>query len=293
MNDSPWMPVLLGLLAGMCFGVSVVVARFGLFRADARTGSLVSIATTACAYWVLFPFFLHESVWTAPVLWRFVPLFALIGVFSPGLSLLLAFEGNRVLGPTLSATVASTAPLFAAIFAVALLGEQPSLPVVLGTLAIVAGVIVLSWRGRSVRDWRLGAVLALLGAAVIRGGVHIGSKVGFGLAEAPFTGALVTFSASFAVMAAAYQLSGRRLPVSELKRVAPWFVLTGLLNGVGLLATYSALSLGRVVVVSPMVSTYPLFTLGLASLLHFERASRRVLLGVVMVVAGVAAIAAR
>ena len=67
-----------------------------------------------------------------------------------------------------------------------------------------------------------------------------------------------------------------------------WFALTGILNGVAVLCLYHALSTGAVVLVSPIVATYPLFTLMLSALvLREERMSGTLIAGVALTVAGV------
>ena len=59
-------------------------------------------------------------------------------------------------------------------------------------------------------------------------------------------------------------------------------------------ALYSALNTGPVYVVSPIVATYPLFTLGLsAAFLRHERLTRRLIGGVVLTVTGVVLLLAR
>ncbi len=57
---------------------------------------------------------------------------------------------------------------------------------------------------------------------------------------------------------------------------------------------YSALNAGPVQIVSPIVATYPLFTIALAALvLRQERLSRRLIAGVALIVAGVVVLLAR
>ena len=67
-------------------------------------------------------------------------------------------------------------------------------------------------------------------------------------------------------------------------------VLTGMMVCGGIAFLYSALEVGNVVVVSPLIATYPLFTLVIALAIGMEQLNARVVAGVVLVVAGVAAI---
>ncbi len=292
MADPDVRAVALALLAAALFGVSNLVARFGLQHADARSGAQVSIGATAALYWVLLPFVLDEVAWPAAALAVFVAVFCLVGLVSPSLSLFFAFEGNRRLGPTVSGTLASTAPLFASASAVVVLGERPGPLVAGGTLAIVAGVMVFSWRGRGAPGGPWWAVLFPLGAAFFRGNVQMGSKLGFAAIPAPFAAALITFTVSFLAVWGVNRLLGHRVALAALRGGARWFVLTGVLNGLAILGLYSALNVGRVVVVSPVVATYPLFTFAISLLLRIERLGPRIALGVALVVSGVIAISA-
>jgi drug/metabolite transporter (DMT)-like permease len=77
------------------------------------------------------------------------------------------------------------------------------------------------------------------------------------------------------------------------RRALPWFVATGFFNGSSLFLMYVALDQGQVSLVSPIVATYPLFTLALSMLLlRHERIAPRIALGAILTVAGVAVLLA-
>lgn len=297
MPHLPALPVLLALLAAMLFGTSSVMARLGLRHGDARQGTLISISSTAVFLWLLYPLLGTGTQWTAGALLRFAALFAGVGLLSPSLSLFLAFEANRRMGPTVSGTVASTAPLFAVTAAVLLLGERLTPMLAVGTLGVVAGVMVLSWRGRRPREFPGWALLLPLGAAALRGLSHMATKYGLSLTPAPYLGVLAAFTASFLLVGSVHRLQGRTLPPGGLQGLvlggSRWFVVTGVLNGTALLCQFTALGQGRVVVVSPVVSTFPLFTFAVSMLLGVERLDVRILVGVLVVVAGVALVASQ
>ena len=75
---------------------------------DPQTATLFQIGVSTTLYWLASPFYLEASYWSSPVL----PLLAAIGLFRPLLSANLGMAGTRILGPTISSTLASTAPLF-------------------------------------------------------------------------------------------------------------------------------------------------------------------------------------
>jgi drug/metabolite transporter (DMT)-like permease len=293
MEGSALIPASLALLAAALFGASGLVARLGLMHGSARLGALISIGATAAFYWLLAPLLLGEASWQTGTLLRFLLAFTLVGLVSPSVSLFLSFEGNRRLGPTVSGTLAATAPLFGAGSAVLVLGERLTAGIAVGTLAIVAGVMVLSWRGAGGRGWALWTALFPLGAALLRGGAHMGAKLGLGVAPAPLTAALVSYSASFVAVSLAHGLGGA--PGGELRRMVRgaalgWFALTGVLNGLALICQFLALNVGRVVVVSPIVSTYPIFTFALSLVFRVERLGPRIAAGVALVILGVVAV---
>jgi drug/metabolite transporter (DMT)-like permease len=66
------------------------------------------------------------------------------------------------------------------------------------------------------------------------------------------------------------------------------FAVVGTCNGIGVLALYAALARGPVLLVSPLVATYPLVTLALTAILfRSARISASLVVGVTMTVAGV------
>jgi uncharacterized membrane protein len=78
------------------------------------------------------------------------------------------------------------------------------------------------------------------------------------------------------------------------RRALPWFALSGLLNGLAVILMYEGLRQGSVTVVSPIVASYPIFTLLLSGLLlRDERLTARVAVGVALTVVGVIVMAAR
>lgn len=292
-STSPLYPIVMALITSSLFGLSALVVQFGLRHSGPRTGSLYSIGTTAVMYWLLLPFFLSEISWSFSSLKWFVAWFAMIGFFTPGLSLMLAFEGNRLLGPTISSTLASTAPVFAVTSAILILGERPPPMVLLGAAGVVSGVVLMTWRGRASRDWRLWAILFPLGAAFLRGSVHMGTRYGLTEVSAPFLAALVSFNAAFLTASLRESLLRR-----ESFRFPGWpgfrmFAFTGVLNGLALIPMNISLMTGKVSVVSPIISTFPLFTFFFSVVLKVERLSMRMIFGMIVVVIGVAAIGMR
>lgn len=283
-------PVLLALGAAVVFAFGNQCSRIALRYTDSQTATLFQIGVGTAFYWLTAPFYLKLEYWTSPVL----PLLAAIGLFRPILSANLGMAGTRILGPTISSTLAATAPLFGVGLGFFLLSESLSWEIVTGTMGIVAGVIVLSWRRNHSVSWPLLALLLPIGAAFLRSLAHAVAKIGLEVLPSPFFVALVAYSVSFPLALANAARSSRRRQRSVRSGGLKWLMFTGILYGVAVLLMNIALLSGRLIVVSPLVACTPVFTMLLGFLLFREESiNTRVVTAVLLVTPGVALIAAR
>lgn len=276
-------PILLALGAACLFGVSTVTAKRGLMMVDAQTGSLVVIGTVFLLYLLSSPFWMRAEDWFTLGFWIFV----LNGFMHPFLSMYLALEATARTGPTVAATLSATAPLFAALTAIAFLGESVNLLITLGTVATVAGVMILSWSPRGAGFVLRAALLFATGAAIVRGLNHTIGKWGLETMPSPFMAAFVSFAVSFFCALTVYRVRTGTIALRIPRVGFGYFVLSGVVIALAILCMYGGLNLGRVVVVSPIIAAYPLFTLFTALLFREESLSAKIVAGVLLVVAGV------
>ena len=215
-----------------------------------------------------------------------IVLLAAIGLFRPFLSANLAMLGTRHLGPTVSSTMSATSPLFGLALGVLVLGETLTVPVVAGTIAVMAGVVVLSSRGQLSRSWPLWALLLPVGAAFIRVLAQMFAKIGMESIPSPFFVGLVGYTVSFVVAVATHLPRKDKGPVRSpgLK----WLLLAGLAYGVAIFSLNSALVCGDLVTISPIVACQPIFTLLLGRFVFNEsEIDTRAVVAVALVVPGV------
>lgn len=285
--------VVFALAASALLGTAIVLANVGLRYVDSARGALIAIPATTALYWLLAPFLLRLDHWNAGAL----AVFAAVGVIFPAVVTLLGYESNRLAGPTVTGTLASTTPLFAALGAVVFLGESLTPAAAAGTAAIVLGVVALtSRRPGGPRRWAPWVIALPLAAAAIRGGALTTVKAGLALWPDAFVAGIVGYTVSSVTVLAASRAMDRRMRGARCapfdRRAIPWLLAVGFCNGMAVLAMYAALDRGRVSVVSPLIVTYPLFTLTLSALfLRDERLDARVLAGVALTVAGVVVLA--
>lgn len=252
------LPAGLAILTAFLFALAVQLQNLGLKHADPRTGTVISITATAAVYWLAAPFFIDAMYWlSVGTLW-----FALVGLFRPALSARLAITSIKYLGPTLTSGLAATQPIFAAAAAIIILGEILTVPVAIGTAAVVLGVFVAGLAPGGVkRGWPLWAIALPLGAAFFRAIGHPITIIGYETAPSPYFAGLVAYSVSFVFSLSGYRLRPGRVP--PLSRGLGWFVIAGSLNGLSIYCLNSALAIGKLLTVAPIVSCSPVFAMAL------------------------------
>jgi len=276
-------PLLLALTAACLFGVSTVISKRGLMTVDPQAASLVIIGTVVVLYLMTAPLWMRARDWFTLGFWIFV----LNGFMHPFLSMYLALEATARTGPTVAATLSATAPLFASLTAVAFLGESMNAWISLGTIATVMGVMTLSWSPRGASALLRITLLFATGAAVVRGLNHSLGKWGLESMPNVFMAGFVSFSVSFCCALLVYRLRTGTLIVRIPRAGLGYFAVTGALIAVAILCMYGGLVTGQVVVVSPIIAAYPLFTLLTALMFKQERLTAKLALGVLLVVGGV------
>ena len=281
--DPTLLSAVLAITSAFLFALSIQIQNLGLKHAEPRPAVLVNISSTVVAYWILSPFFVHASYWLTSA----TAIFIVVGLFRPALSVNLAMAGVKHLGPTLASGIAATNPLFAACFAVLLLGEDLTWPMAIGTLAVVVGVAISTLRpGGITRGWPLWAIGLPLGAAFSRSLGHPLTMIGLAELPSPFFAGMVSYTVSIIVVYAVFRLEGRRMPT--LTRGYLWFVLSGLLNGISIYSLNTALNIGNLLTVAPIVACSPVFTI-LLGLFVFkkETITWQTTVTIAMVVSGV------
>ena len=281
--DESLVPILYATLAAVCFGGQVVVTMRGFAYVEPQTSSMISIGTCAMIFWLLSPFLLKAEYFANPGMW----VFFINGLIHPLFSIYLGYEAAKRMGPTVSTTISATAPLFATAGAVLVLGEHVTIVLLMGTIGTVVGIMVLSWKQQGRRDWALWALILPIGAALIRGVNHNLGKFGLEMLPIPYFAGLISFTVSFIGSVLIYRLRIGRLPFILPLRGLMWSGFAGVLISMGVLGMYSALNCGRVVIVSPIIATFPVFTLVISLLFRQERFRLRILAGVLLVMGGV------
>lgn len=282
-------PYGLALISAFLFALGGQFQHIGVQNMEARTGTMLTIGASAFCYWLASPFLLHLEYFLHPAALIFVAL----GFVRPALSANLSVAAIRHIGPTLTTTLAATSPLFGAAFGILILDEMLTWQIAVGTLGILAAVLLLTRRNRRIpATWPLWALALPVGAAMIRSFGHGFSKIGMAYIPDPYFASLVGFTVSFLLTCTLHLSKGGRTRVAFSTPAPYWFLTAGLFFGTAILSLNTALLNGSIVTVVPIVAASPIFSM-LLSIVIFRREhlSLRIVIAVLMVVPSVILIA--
>lgn len=279
--------------AAFFYGTALVLTQLGLQDRTPFAGALISVPTAAVFFLLLSPVLVDFSNFDPVAFGVFVG----IGVLFPGAVTLLTFSANVHMGPNLTGAIGNLTPLFAVLFAIAILEEPLGLMQAIGISVIITGVTLLTFSRKSTGSaWPLWTILLPLGGAAIRGVMQPGVKWGLNLWPDPFAAVTIGYVISAILILVVSQIRKQPLAAQEKSETGSlagkyWFVAVGLSNGGAVLLTYMALADGNVILISPLIATYPLITLILSIVILRNTALNwRVALGILATVAGVAVI---
>jgi DME family drug/metabolite transporter len=270
--------------AALCFSIAHVFVRRGLVHSNALTGSLISLGTSAVIFWLLALALVPLSTLQAPGVGYFIA----AGVFAPAIGQTLGYVGMEKIGVARSALIVNTSPLFSSLFAVFFLGELWTRQNILGTCLVILGIIVLSSSKPAAGEWRKKDIIYPLLGAVAFGVSTTLRKSGLMTVPLPLLAAAITVGTAFVVLLIIIQVRGGHRTLKFHRQSDGWMFGAALVNTGAILSFFSALNLGKVVRVEPLVACNPLLTILWAAIFlrQIERLSPRIILGALVTVAG-------
>ncbi|MDP3064435.1 MAG: DMT family transporter [Chloroflexota bacterium] len=287
------MAIAFAFTSAVLWGSSAVINRLGLLRMPSVVGAFISMLVSLVLIMTLALIFdFHELVSVPAVAFGWL---ALLGVLNFLVGRYMNMSSIRMAGSSRATPVVSISPLFAATFAFIFLGERPTAMVIVGTLAVIGGIILIVTQGLA--DTRnnptgkraaLGTLVAL-GAALGYGASNVVSRHVVTSYTTPLVGS--AFSLLFGTiyllplaLRAWPQMAG--VPKGDMRFIA----VSGLMQGVGVTTMMAALQRVPVAVAVPIGSLNPLVALALAAIFlgKLEKLTPRIIGGTLMAVGGVA-----
>jgi drug/metabolite transporter (DMT)-like permease len=255
--------IFLALFGSFWFAASMVLINRGVLSIDYFRGLLTNLSVNTLFLWLYVLLFIDNVDLWHPV----NSIFVAVGVFVPGVARFFVFKGMERLGATISSCLTNAGPLFAIMMAITFLGEQPTATNILGAISIVGGIIALSWKGAT-KTWRTRDLAFPLIAALLFAARD--NLVRFAVVQipSPVVGAAIAATTSFLAMSAMYLMFGEKKPLPPRAKIGfGYFAVSGFMNFLSYLLSYTALSLERVSIISPLANGSSLFILPLSLLL--------------------------
>lgn len=221
-----------------------------------------------------------------------IALFVLAGLIGTAAGRLLRFFAIDAVGASITGAFMNVTPLVSSGLAILLLGERVTVPVVLGTLIIVAGATLLSAGGRSLGVRPIHLLLPILSATCF-GIVAILRKIGLS-GMAPVPGTAVNVTTALVVFTGFLVASGQSRAMVCRGPSLIYFLAAGVAENTGVFLVVLALSVGTVSVVAPLTNVTPLFVIlfSLLFLRGIEALNARVIGGSALIVVGACLITA-
>ncbi|MBJ30026.1 MAG: hypothetical protein CL466_01220 [Acidimicrobiaceae bacterium] len=283
------MSIALTAVAGMLFAVNATVTRLVLDRTGIRT-DVAAAATVMTATTVALVVAMIGGDGLSDLSWENSQGFLVIGAIVPGVAQLTFYAAIRVAGPSRSAIMLGTVPMWSVVLATIFLNEHWSASVVVGTILAVMGSVILATESATKESVsRLGLALAALTALqfairdVLSRSVTQESTLDSSAAAAVTLGAGAVVLVGVAVGTAGPQRFSK-----NLCRSMPAMLIPGVAVGLAMPALLAAFEQSRVGIVSPLLgATQTVGAVLLSGLLigGTER-DKRVVLAVIVTLAG-------
>ena len=283
------MSIALTCLAGMLFAVNATFTRLALDRTRVRT-DVAAAATVMTAAAVASVIAIIGGVRPIDLSWADSQGFFVIGAIVPGVAQLTFYAAIRMAGPSRSAIMLGTVPVWSVVLATIFLNEHWSASVVAGTLLAVVGSALLATEGITKASVsRLGLALAALTALqfairdVLARSVTQGSNL-----DSPAAAAVTLWVGAVVLIGVGVGTAKPREFSKNLRRSMPAMLIPGIAVGLAMPALLAAFERSRVGVVSPLLGATQTVGAVLLSglLIGGTEINRRVVLAVIVTLAG-------
>ncbi len=292
MTEPSFTVIALALLPAVLWGFTPIFDKRGMAAGGGSVqASLVVVIVELLCYWLAVGVLYGRSAFSGLTI-EILLVFVIAGAIGTSIGRITIFVGVDRVGASLNSAILSTRPLFATLFALALIGEPLGPVTALGIVILVGGLgLLAASKGGDLAGWQPRDLWWPIAAAAMFALANVARR--YGLLESPISPLeAVTINETAGLIAlVAYVLARGRRDVLEMPRETyVYFAGSGLLTTVAMLSLMTALGLeeGRIAIVDPLVATAPFFTLLFAALLlrDLERVTRGVIAGAVLIVCG-------
>ena len=289
--------VVLSLLSAIGLSSTTVSSRIGMQGVHRIYATGVSLVVGFTATLLLGLAVAYSDLISIPM--AVLPWVVGFGVVHFAIGRTAGFMAIDIIGASRSSLFVSMQSPIAAFIAIVFAGESLRPLVAVGTAAVVLALVLGSGdsltRGwRSDRRYLIGCLTALFSGACMGGGFVL-SKQTVAIFDSPLVVTSLSMLAAMVFVIPVVAVAAARYPaVRSFDRKSMGFILlSGLSTAVAGAAQFFAVQHGDVVVVAPIIATFPLWTLLLSHVFitRLEQITPRLVVGALFAVAGVIAVA--
>jgi DME family drug/metabolite transporter len=279
------------ILSAMGWASDSVLVRLGLRQSNIFAAMLVSFSVSiACMWSYLIATTSLEFLSSQAMIY-----FVISGCVQPLLARALFYEGITRIGVARAGPLRGTEPLFATIIGVSFLHEQPGVLVYAGTALIMGSLWLISGKQHGDTKWRLVDTTFPISAALISAISQSLRKQGLKILPDPFVAVAIVTTVSLILFLVFVLTTGRSHLLRMERQGFLIFLAAALVATAAQVLNFVALGRGELSVIIPLLNTTPLFTvlLSVVFLRKVETVNRRIVLGALLMFAGVVTITSR
>jgi drug/metabolite transporter, DME family len=282
---------LVAIFSAMAWAGDSILVRLGLRKSNIFAAMLVSYGVSVTCIWTYLLMTTPLDFLRSPAMVYFL----VSGCLQPLFARALYYEALTRMGVSRAGPLRGAEPLFAAAIAVAVLHEQPSVPVYVGTVLIVGSIWAISAGQSGKSNWRFVDSLFPLGAALVSAISQTLRKQGLNILPNPFVAAATVTSVTL-ILFVPFLLATNRTERLRMERESfLFFLVAAVVAIIAQVSNFMAVGGADLSVIIPLLNTTPLFTVLFSSLFlrRMETITPRILLGAILMVVGVVIITAR
>jgi drug/metabolite transporter, DME family len=291
LNLTPLFAEIVAIGSAMGWAADSVLVRFGLRKSNIFAAMLVSYVVSVTCMWTYLIATTSLEFLTSPAMIYYL----ISGSIQPLFARALFYEGITRIGVARAGPLRGSEPLFAAAIAVVVFHEQPGWLVFFGTILIVASLWLISGKQEGGKKWRLIDAVFPISAALISAVSQSLRKQALKIIPDPFVAVAMVTTVSL-VLLLGFVFATKRTAQLRMRRNGFVFFLCASFVAVSAqVANFIALGRGELSVIIPLLNTTPLFTVLFSAIFlrKVETVNLRIILGAVLMVAGVVLITLR
>jgi uncharacterized membrane protein len=278
------LPELFAISVAISWAVFAVVTRLGLEHTDGFSGAFTMFTIRITILWILTLLFVPLNLLSFDAIFYH----AISGTLNVFIGIQFFFHYLNIVGVTKFQTIVSSQTLFAMLFAVLFLNEIVTFSILFGTILIVVGIALLSFKIKdNMGGWTTKTSLLPLIAAICFGFSTAPRKLGVDLTNSPILGVTIETTVGFSLFILYLLLTKKKIVVK--KNSLMFFSIASISTIIGLICLLSAMNIGNIVNVVPIANLSPFFTLLFSYLFlrKIEVISLKLIIATIIVVIGI------